>query len=208
MSNIRTRTLWSINGRAPDSRDLWDDTGHGLKQGRVDIDGSLMVHTEGYKNIKYLRTDSQGNVNEYDSIMEALTVYRVAPVVETKPGSGIMTFFISDVESTYPGIFKVDVRKEWDEGEPDPEPELSPVDWPRQTLYAGTMGLGLDFVFKNGDIVSSAARGGSIINRLGQWAVTKSEAASFAKLVLKALTNADAADLAAIKKVLGIVDPA
>lgn len=122
MKGTRIKTLWSINGRAPDSRDVWDDTGLGLKVGRVDIPGSLMVNTEGYTSVLYRRTMSTGDVADYGSIMEALTVYGTQPVVETIPGSGVMTFFVSDTESSYPGIFKIDVVKEWDSSDPEPEP--------------------------------------------------------------------------------------
>ena len=199
----RQRTLWTFSSRTLDSREVLDSTNNGLKRGRIDVPASLMVKVEGYDKIEYVTTFSNGTSSTTDTFAKAIAS-NGKPVVETITGSGIMTFFIDETGSATSGINKVDVVKTWEET--DPEPELSPVDWPRQTLYAGTMGLGLDFVFKNGEMVSSAARGGNVISRMGQWASSAAEQKSFAQLVAKAIKNASPADLKTIKDALGIVE--
>lgn len=120
--NKRIKTLWSINGRSPDSRDEWDSTGLGLKVGRVDIPASLMIVVDGYDKVTYVRTSSDGSKSEHASIVAALTVSGTEPVVETVHGSGVMTFFINGTESNTPGINRIDVIKEWEAVDPEPEP--------------------------------------------------------------------------------------
>ncbi|WPJ67490.1 hypothetical protein car1b_004 [Escherichia phage Carena] len=41
-TNSRTSTLWTINGRSPDSRDVYDRNNIGLRVGRIDIPASVM----------------------------------------------------------------------------------------------------------------------------------------------------------------------
>lgn len=121
MANSKIKTLWTISGRANDSREVLDSNG-GLRVGRIDIPASMMVVVEGYSKVEYQRTDSQGNVSKYDSIMEALTVYGKEPIVETKSGSGVMTFFVDGSDSTYAGFVQIDVYKEWEDVDPEPDP--------------------------------------------------------------------------------------
>ncbi|QHJ79956.1 MAG: hypothetical protein [Caudoviricetes sp.] len=127
MANSKVKTLWTTSGRVLDSREVLDSNG-GLRVGRVDIPESMMVTVEGYSKIEYQRTDSQGNVSKYDSIMEALTLYGKEPIIETKTGSGVMTFFVDGSDSTYAGFVHIDVYKEWEtDVDPDPETE-DPID--------------------------------------------------------------------------------
>ena len=124
IANSKVKTLWAMSGRVVDSREVLDSNG-GLRVGRVDIPASMSVTTEGYTKVSYLRTSSDGTVSEYETIMEALTVYGTAPVVETKSGSGVMTFFVDGSDSSYPGFVQIDVYKEWEYADPERDPITS-----------------------------------------------------------------------------------
>lgn len=121
IANSKVKTLWTIAGRVKDSREVLDDNG-GMRVGRVDVPASQMVTTEGYSKVSYLRTNSDGTVGEYNSMVEALTIYGNAPVVETKHGSGFMTFFVDGSDSTYQGFVQIDVYKEWEYADPERDP--------------------------------------------------------------------------------------
>lgn len=121
IANSKVKTLWAMAGRVVDSREVLDSNG-GLRVGRVDIPASQAVTTEGYSKVSYLRTGSDGEVTEYDTIVEALTIYSNPPVVETKHGSGIMTFFVDGSDSSYPGFVQIDVYKEWEYADPERDP--------------------------------------------------------------------------------------
>lgn len=121
MANVRIRTLWTMRSRVTDSREVLDSTGLGVKVGRVDIDGSLMVVHEGYTKVLYKRYDSTGKVEEFDSIEEALTFNGVKPAIETKLGSGVMTFFISNLDVKQSGLNSIEIHKEFEDTDPEPE---------------------------------------------------------------------------------------
>lgn len=121
IANSKVKTLWTIAGRVKDSREVLDDNG-GMRVGRVDVPASQMVTTEGYSKVSYLRTNSDGSVSEHNSMVEALTIYGNSPVVETKHGSGFMTFFVDGSDSTYQGFVQIDVYKEWEYADPERDP--------------------------------------------------------------------------------------
>ena len=200
MANSKIKTLWNFESRVKDSREELDYTTKGLRVGRMDIDGSLMVSTEGYSKVEYRLTMGDGSVVKKATFKLVMDYF--GGTVESSPGSNVMTVFLNESDRSALGLFNLEVYKEWTDI--DPNPEIVQGGWPRTTLYAGTAGLGLDFFFKDGSSVTAMATGGTIIQRLGTWAATDAQLKSFAKLLAKSLKVADAADIASIKASLGI----
>lgn len=120
MSGNKTKTLWSLNGRAPDSRDIYDYTGKGLRVGRVDIPESLMVQVDGYDKVEYRAVMGDGSVQSFPNF-EAVIDY-MSGIIESKKGSGFMTVFLNETDASQLGFYRIDVYKEWEVSDPEPEP--------------------------------------------------------------------------------------
>lgn len=137
MENSKVRTIWSLNGRAPDSRDVMDYTGHGLRVGRIDIPASETVTVDGYSKVEYRVTMGDGSVVAYPDFSAVIS--SMNGVVESKTGSKVMTLFLNDTGKESLGFFRIDVYKEWEVA--DPEPEDITVD-----DLAGISGRGLGLI--------------------------------------------------------------
>ncbi|ACF15725.1 unknown product [Yersinia phage Yepe2] len=124
MANVRIRTIYTLNGRAPDSRDVWDKNNVGLRVGRVDLPESSMVTVEGYTKVEYQVKLSDGAMEVYENFSAFIAAWN--GTIESKAGSGFMTVFLNRVMDDTLGLVQIDVRKEWDDSTPDPEPEPSP----------------------------------------------------------------------------------
>lgn len=119
MENSKVRTIWSLNGRAPDSRDVMDYTGHGLRVGRIDIPASETVTVEGYSKVEYQVTMGDGSVKAYPDFSAVIS--SMNGVIESKIGSATMTVFLNDTGNESLGFFRIDVYKEWEVSDPEPE---------------------------------------------------------------------------------------
>lgn len=147
MSNNRTRTIWSINGRAPDSRDVKDYTGQGLRVGRIDIPASETVTIEGYSKVEYRITMGDGSVKVYPDFSTVIS--SMNGVIESKVGSKIMTVFLNDTGKNSLGFYRIDVYKEWTDK--DPEPELGESEAITKLMRYGTeYGFGIYYVDAKG----------------------------------------------------------
>lgn len=120
MNGSRIKNLWNTNGRAPDSRDEWDYTGLGLRVGRIDIPASAMVVTDGYSKVEYKCTMGDGSVQTFANF-EAVIDYMDGSI-ESVAGSGYMTVFLNDSDVSQLGYHSIDVYKEWETADPEPEP--------------------------------------------------------------------------------------
>lgn len=141
--NSKIKTLWTLAGRVVDSREILDANG-AMLAGRIDIPESLAVAHEGYSKVEYRVTHGSGKVtvaNTFKALIETLK-----GVVESKPGSGIMTVYVPRLTSD--GLFQIDVYKEWAEADPEPEEAESP--FVRAILTTSVSGFGIQLVDSEG----------------------------------------------------------
>ncbi|QKE55700.1 hypothetical protein [Yersinia pestis] len=120
MVNFKLKTIWSLNGRAPDSRDVFDKNSAGLNVGRIDIPASAMVEVEGYSKVEYQVHLSDGTMEVFENFSALISSWN--GVVESKHGSGFMTVFINRPTNDTLGMVQIDVYKEWEDADPEPEP--------------------------------------------------------------------------------------
>ncbi|WAK44895.1 hypothetical protein pEaSNUABM57_00013 [Erwinia phage pEa_SNUABM_57] len=120
MVNSKIKTIWTTNGRAPDSRDVWDFTGNGLRISRIDIPASAMVIVDGYDKVEYRLTMGDGSVVAKSTFDEVISYMDGS--VESKTGSGFMTVFFNESDMAQLGVARIDVYKEWEAVDPEPEP--------------------------------------------------------------------------------------
>ena len=110
----RIHTLWHLDGRIYDSREILDDSGLGLLRGTIDISDAEVIKTEGYTKVEYHVHTSTGTVKKYATLQEALAAHNA--VNESKPGAGFASYYVSNL--TAPGIHHLDVYKEWEGTDP------------------------------------------------------------------------------------------
>ncbi|AJF40479.1 hypothetical protein P483_44 [Escherichia phage P483] len=149
-TNSRTRTLWTINGRSPDSRDVYDRNNIGLRVGRIDIPASEMVKVEGYSKVEYVIQLSDGTTEQHATFETLMSTWGGS--VESKPGSGFMTVFLNEQSTERLGMVRIDVYKEWTGA--DPEPEGGMASLVSATLSASDSEFGTQFVDSEGKSVS------------------------------------------------------
>ena len=119
MANSKLKTIWTLNGRAPDSRDVFDKNSIGLRVGRIDIPASATVNVEGYSKVEYQVHLSDGKVESYGDFQSLITAW--TGTIKSKTGSGFMTVFLQRLDSNAYGMVQIDVYKEWEDVDPEPE---------------------------------------------------------------------------------------
>ena len=119
MANFKVKTIYTLNGRAPDSRDVWDKNNVGINVGRIDIPESAMVEVEGYSKVEYQVKLSDGTMEVFENFAAVISSWN--GVIESKRGSGFMTVFINRPSNDTLGMTQIDVRKEWEDADPEPE---------------------------------------------------------------------------------------
>lgn len=120
MANSKLKTIWTLNGRAPDSRDVFDKNSIGLRVGRIDIPASATVSVEGYSKVEYQVHLSDATVETYGDFQSLITAW--TGTIESKTGSGFMTVFLQRLDASALGMVQIDVYKEWEDADPEPEP--------------------------------------------------------------------------------------
>lgn len=149
-TNSRTRTLWTINGRSPDSRDVYDRNNIGLRVGRIDIPASEMVKVEGYSKVEYVVQLSDGTTEQHATFETLMSTWGGS--VESKPGSGFMTVFLNEQSTARLGMVRIDVYKEWTGADPEPEGDVTAL--VNATLSASDSAFGTQFVDSEGKSAS------------------------------------------------------
>ena len=121
MANFKLKTIWSLNGRAPDSRDVFDKNSSGLKVGRIDIRASDMVNVEGYSKVEYRVHLSDGTMEVFENFSAVIGSWN--GVDESKYGSGFMTVFLNRPTDDSLGMVQIDVYKEFVGADPEADPD-------------------------------------------------------------------------------------
>ena len=163
-TNSRTRTLWTINGRSPDSRDVYDRNNIGLRVGRIDIPASEMVKVEGYSKVEYVIQLSDGTTEQHATFETLMSTWGGS--IESKPGSGFMTVFLNEKSAERLGMVRIDVYKEWTGADPEPEGgsaslvsvELSATDSAFGTQFVDSEGKGTSIMFQPSNIDGAVSK--------------------------------------------------
>ena len=108
----KLKTLWNLESRTCDSREILDSNG-GMLQGRIDIPDAQEVHTEGYDKVIWRMCFMDGSHVDFaswDILKEAFKL-----VDESTTSNSETTWFMPHDGRAYSdaGIYQLDVVKDW-----------------------------------------------------------------------------------------------